>query len=215
MIRKIQYIAIITLTFLLASCYSCTDSKKKRTGGQAGEIELSKENPEVEKLDETKDEAIDVLLKDFDQDSMYVISIYDGKTYGYAYSEAQAAGQLHGDLRKRDHYSIFPNSMEKKVRIAINTSELKGQWIYDQENIRGIKFNHSNKGGGMSSINNQDICFKEWKLLNGKFYIYYVTPQMVANDRHQFLVEEARIKSLNEKNLTFDFLGKTYRCTKQ
>ena len=88
-------------------------------------------------------------------------------------------------------------------------SQLEGMWYYDLEEMRGISFN---AGGGMTSINTGEIAFKEWKVLDGKIYFYYLEEQQITHDRNQYLVEEAQITELTPNNLTFVFLGKTYYC---
>ena len=87
--------------------------------------------------------------------------------------------------------------------------QLEGTWYYDLNEMRGISFN---PGGGMTSINTGEIAFKEWKVLKGKIYFYYLEEQMLTHDRNQYLVEEAEITNLTPDNLTFVFLGKTYDC---
>jgi hypothetical protein len=86
---------------------------------------------------------------------------------------------------------------------------LEGTWYYDLQEMRGISFN---AGGGMTSINTEEISFKEWKILKGKIYFYYLEEQQLAHDRHQFLVDEAQITNLTPDNLTFVFRGRTYDC---
>ena len=88
-------------------------------------------------------------------------------------------------------------------------SQLEGMWYYDLDEMRGISFN---AGGGMTSINTGEIAFKEWKVLKGKIYFYYLEEQMLTHTREQYLVEEAQITDLTPDNLTFVFLGKTYYC---
>ncbi len=89
------------------------------------------------------------------------------------------------------------------------SKKLEGTWYYDLQEMRGIAFNH---GGGMSSINTGEIAFKEWKILKGKIYFYYLEEQQLTHTREQSLVEEAQIINLTPDNLTFVFLGKTYNC---
>lgn len=88
-------------------------------------------------------------------------------------------------------------------------NQIEGTWYYDLDEMRGISFN---AGGGMTSINTGEIAFKEWKVLKGKIYFYYLEEQMLTHDRHQYLVEEAEITNLTPDNLTFVFMGKTYNC---
>ncbi len=192
---------------LLASCFSCTgcsDSKKERNRGGESPI-----NPVVEQLDETPDEALLVRLNSFDRDSMYVTVTVSGKKTAYSYGEAMANGMFHGTIRKGDTYSLLPDNRRKAVTIAVNTTELSGRWIFDQQQHRGLTFNPK---GGMESINAGNICFREWKLLNGKMYIYYVDIQQVASDRQQYLVEEAYINTLSAKELIIQFRGENLRC---
>ena len=86
---------------------------------------------------------------------------------------------------------------------------LEGMWYYDLQEMRGIAFN---AGGGMTSINTEEIAFKEWKILKGKIYFYYLEEQQLAHERRQFLVDEAQITNLTPDNLTFVFRGRTYDC---
>lgn len=166
-------------------------------------------NPKVQELDETPDEAFEAEMDNFTKDSIYVTIIKTGEHKTFDITHARAIGTLHGSIVKGDSYSIFPDNKQKAVQILINTSELRGRWFYDQQQHRGIDFNNIR---GMSSINSEHICFREWKLLNGKMYIYYVGMQDIAGDRHQYNVEEANITELSKSKLTFTFLGKTYRC---
>lgn len=167
----------------------------------------------VQQLDETPDSAMVFYLEDFDADSLYGFPRSTGKTISLAYQQAMSSGQFKGELKKNHLYSIFPNTESRSVVIAINISELsKHDWYYDQQNLRGFKFN---TGGGMSSINNQGICFREWKLINGKFYVYYVNEQQHADDRTKYEVEEAEITELNEEHFVMNFKGTTYNCQKQ
>lgn len=189
---------------LLAGCNGCSDSRKK--GRSSGESPV---NPMVEQLDETPDEAALVRLDSFDKDSMYVSLVGTGARTALAYDDAMSNGSFHGSLKCGDRYSVLATGKHRSVKIAVNTTELKGRWIYDEAQHRGIDFN---EGGGMSSINSQDICFREWKLLNGRMYIYYVDMQQLASDRHQYLVEEANITSLTPEELVIQFKGERMLC---
>lgn len=200
---RFVYIPVFLLTLLLASCTSCSDSKKKGIGEQ------KPVNPEVEKLDNTPDEAIFAHLDKYDNDSVYITLSGSRAKKSYCYHEAVTTGRFHGSMTVGDDYSFFPDNRNKSISIAINTTELSGRWIYDEKKFRGFDFNGK---GGMSSINNDDLCFREWKLLNGKLYIYTVGVQDVAGDRHQYDVEEAEIYNLNKDNLTISFRGKQYTC---
>lgn len=207
MYRALLYIAAFSLSFLLAGCSSCSNSKKDSEERQAEQEKAV--NPKVQQLDETPDEAFEALMDNFTKDSIYIRVTKTGERKSYDITHARAMGTLHGSIVKGDVYSIFPDNKQKAIQILINTTELRGRWFYNQQQHRGIDFND---GGGMSSINSERICFREWKLLNGKMYIYYVDMQDVASDRHQYNVEEANIQKLDSKKLTFTFLGTTYNC---
>lgn len=206
MYRRLLYnIPVLLMSFLLlAACNGCSDSKKK--GQKAEESPI---NPMVQELDETPDDAVLVTLDHYDADSMYVTLVEKHVKTSYAYDEAMANGAFHGTMKKGNNYSVLATKRGRNVKIAVNTTELKGRWIYDEAQHRGIDFN---EGGGMSSINSQDICFREWKLLNGKMYIYYVDMQQLASDRHQYLVEEANITALDENELIIQFRGDRLWC---
>lgn len=205
MYRRLLYnIPVLIMSLLLAACNGCSDSKKN--GQQAGESPI---NPMVEELDETPDEAFLVTLDNYDSDSMYVTTVRGHRKMSMAYRDAMDNGSFHGTMKKGDRYSVLPTKRKRIVKIAVNTTELQGRWIFDEAQHRGIDFN---EGGGMSSINSQDICFREWKLLNGKMYIYYVDMQQLASDRHQYLVEEAYITTLNDRELILQFNGESYQC---
>lgn len=202
---RIFCIAISCVTLLaVTSCNSCSDSKKKYDGGTVNEM--------VQQLDETPDSAIVFYIEDFDADSLYGYPRTTGKKMSLSYQQAMGSGMVKGSIKRCHLYSIFPETARKSVIIAINISELsKHDWIYDQQNMKGFKFNTK---GGMSSINNNDICFREWKLLNGKLYLYYVGAQQHADDRTKYEVEEAEIVELSEEHLVLSFKGRTYDCQK-
>ena len=96
--------------------------------------------------------------------------------------------------------------------ICINVTELRGQWFYDIQQHRGMQFEEN---GALSSINSERYSYKEWKLLNGKLYLYYVDMQQVSADRHEFLVEEAEILHLTAEELQLSFLDSIYTCRRQ
>lgn len=193
--------ATIILVFFLAVT-SC--GGKKDTN--------SKENPMVRILDETPDSALFVMLEDVEKDSIIVTNLETGDLEAYYYKAAEAKGKIKGSLTVGDRLSIFPDTKQKSIKIAINATELSGQWFYDMQQHRGLKFEER---GGLSSINTATIAFREWKLLNGKLYIYYVDMQQVAEDRHEFSVEEANIKFLSKDELKMQFMDKTFDCKRQ
>ena len=200
--HRIKHYSLLLLTvFLLALC-SCNESKKKS-------YTPSPINPEVERIDNIPDSALYVKLTAVTADSITVRVSETRETKQYAYRYAKQCGQIKGSLTVGDDLTIFPEEQSHSIQIAINVSELDGRWFYDMAQHRGLKFETR---GGLSSINTQQISFRQWKLLNAKLYIYYVDMQQVADDRHQFLVHEAEIKRLSKDKLVFVFLGKTYSC---
>ena len=167
----------------------------------------------VEELDNTPDYAELVTLLEVDGDSLLVQPDNDIEPpRAYAFRDAQADHRLKGTLRVGDLYSVFPDSKRRRLTIGINVTELRGQWFYDQEHHRGLQFEPS---GGLSSINTEHYSLREWKLLNGKLYIYYVDMQQVAPYRHEFSVDEAEILLLNPDELQLAFRDTVYTCHRQ
>ncbi len=169
-------------------------------------------NERVAELDETPDNALLVRLKSFSADSIVVSLLPENKEKKDCMTEAHQANMIKGSLTVGDTLSIFPEKRTKNVKICINVSELRGRWFFDMSQHRGMTFSPQ---GVMSSINGDDICFREWKLLNGKLYIYYLDMQQVAEIRNQYLVEEADIVSLTKEKLVFNFIGQNYNCQRQ
>lgn len=165
----------------------------------------------MQQLDEIPDTAELVTLNKVTYDSIYVLSHTKRRNEVFAYREALDNGMVFGALKTGNKFAVYTQERIHKVNIAINVTELEGRWIYDVDEFRGIDFNDR---GGMSSINTGDICFREWKLLNGRLYIYYVDAQTVADDRHKYEVEEAYIQLFSEKHLVLLFKGQTYDCQK-
>lgn len=206
MYRALSCIPVIAICFLLVGCSSCSSDKKKDR-----KTELEGYNPLVEQLDETPDSAFLARLVDYTDDSVYVTSRYSSRRMAYAYADAKAVGKVQGTLEKGNWFSLFPDNRQKLVLAMINTTELSGKWEYDQKQHRGLSFNER---GGMSSINPDKVCFREWKLLNGLLYIYYVDMQQKAGDRHQYRVEEANIANLSKDCVTLQVMGRTFECTR-
>lgn len=191
------------MLFVLSSC-----SENKKPSGESRPTP-SPVNGEVQKLDETPDEALLVSLNAVEGDSVKVTTIEGSETKTFSMSEASQLSQIKGSLNVGDTLSIFPENTTKNIKICINVSELKGRWFYDMSQHRGFIFDPR---GAMSSINAETVSFKEWKLLNGKLYLYFVDMQQAADDRNQFAVEEAEILALSKDNLEFSFHGNSYSC---
>ena len=194
---------VLAIIFFLASALSGCKEKKR------GAHEI---NPMIEQLDTTPDYALFVHLDRVANDSMYVTVRGEGTKAVYGFAEAMAAGQVKGSIHEGDSYSIFPDRKNKRVSIVINTTELKGRWYYDMTQHRGFDFGAF---GALSAINNVLISYREWKLLNGKLYLYYVDMQQDAPDRHEFLVDEAEILYLDKDNMQLQFRGETLNCRRQ
>ena len=203
-------LALLVLAF--AACTSRRDNAE--TAGtepqrMEGEAEV---NPMVEQLDREPDAAFRATLVEVDDDTLVLRVHETGKNIRLGHIEAEMGGQMKGSLTKGNEYSIFPDMANLSVTMAINISELRGQWFYDMQQHRGLTFEPH---GAISSINTQDISFREWKLLNGKLFIYYLTLDMVSPNRNEYLVESAEIVSLSKDKLQFRFLGKNYNCQRQ
>ena len=174
-----------------------------------GEAEV---NPMVEELDNTENLAIRAELQEVRDDSLILRNAQTGERWVLGFVEADQAEQIKGSITEGDEYAMLPDLRRNAVKLAINLNELGGKWFYDMEQHRGLEFGLH---GAVSSINTEDISFREWKLLNDKFYIYYLTLDMVSPDRHEYLVEPAEILALDKDNLKFRFLGRTYVCQRR
>jgi hypothetical protein len=197
-----KVLTTILISSLLVLC-SCSGGKKD-----------SKINPTAEELEEIQDEAQLVVLQEIDGDSI-IVQLCDNELEhpkAYSFSEAEADLQIKGSLTEGDTLSIFPDSKNRKVKICINVSELHGKWYYDMQQHRGMAFETT---GGLTSINTDKICFREWKLLNGKLYLYYVNLQQESSDKQEYEVEEAEILNLSAEELQLNFLDSIYTCQRQ
>lgn len=206
--NRLFYKLTIVLTFLLAVCTlpSCSDSKKK-SSNQGLEI-----NPLVEELDKTRDEALLVALNGISGDVVSVTVLETGEQKTYSYRDAKEQGNVKGSLTIGDTLSVFPDNANDKIAVSINVSELRGRWYYDIQQHRGFQFE---SGGALSSINTTDVSFREWKLLNGKLYLYYIDMQKVNHIRNEYLIDEAEIISLNKESLSLQFRGQVLNCRRQ
>lgn len=199
--RLFYYIAISLFILVLGSCGRDKNAPKG-----------SPINEKVAELDNTPDSALLVRLNDVRADSIIVTLIPENVKKSFCVTEAHQANMIKGSLTIGDTLSVFPENKTKNVKICIDVSELRGRWFYDMTQHRGMTFDPL---GAMSSINSDRICFKEWKLLNGKLYIYYIDMQQVIEGRDQYLVDEADMTSLTKEHLVLNFLGQSYNCKRQ
>lgn len=204
--KRFFYTLLYMCIFLAVA--SCSDSKKDNHQGEHKHVI----NPMVEQLDETPDNALYVTLLRADADSMYVKDNITNKSMAFNYINAKNSGMFKGSLKTGNTYSVFPDNKTASVVIAINTTELSGRWFYDMKQHRGFRFEER---GALSSLNAETISYREWKLLNGKLYFYFVDMQQAAEDRHEYQVEEAEILKLSAKKLTLKFHGRTLNCQRQ
>lgn len=208
-------LATLTILISFSSCSGCESSRSKEESREStrgvflGEAPV---NPKVEEIDHIADNAILVTIDELKGDDMNVTELSTGEKYTLNYSEADKDGNIKGSLSVGASLSILPNSSMAKVVIAINVDQLSGKWIYEESQHRGLVFE---KNGSVSSINSGKVSFREWKLKNGKLYIYFVNEEMIAPERNEFLVEEANILSLSDNRLMLDFRGETYDCHRQ
>lgn len=207
--RSIAFMLLMSL--LLPACKKGDNGKMEHVQHERmeGEAEI---NPMVEKLDNIENFAIRVTLQKVVNDSLIFHERGTAEHKVFEFVEADQTEQIKGSITLGDEYIILPDLKRHSIKMAINLTELSGKWFYDMEQHRGLKIESN---GAISSINTEDISFREWKLLNERFYIYYLTPDMVSPDRHEYLVEPANILSLDKSHLTFHFLGRTYECQRR
>ena len=174
-----------------------------------GEAEV---NPEVEQLEQTPDEAFMATLQDVEDETIVLQSHETGEVLELTYRKAKEEGQLKGSLTVGNDYNVMCNLRQNTLKTAVNVSELEGQWFYDMQQHRGMTFDPK---GAISSINADSIVFRQWKLLNGELYLYYLTPDIIASNKKEYFVEQADIEELSNNYLQFRFLGQTYKCQRQ
>lgn len=212
MMKKLFLFSVMLAVVLaLVSCSSKNERKDAKSNADRYENEAPV-NPVVQQLDETPDDALLVKLIAIEGDSLRVRVLKTDEEKVFNFRQAAENNNLKGSLNVGDEYSVYTDNASNGLAIVINVTELKGRWFYDMAQRRGLDFEVK---GGVSSINADDICFRQWKLLNGKLYLYYLNMDMVAPDRHEYLVEEATIETLNKNKLVFKFKERTYQCERQ
>lgn len=207
---RVFSIAFTLPMFLLL--FSCKRDGKKMEFVQRERMEGEAEvNPMVEELDSAKNLAILATLQELLDDSLVFHDAETGNLFTLGVTGTDQT-RIKGGLTLGDEYAVLLDQNNNSIELAINLRGLSGKWFYDLEQHRGFKFEWN---GIISSINTEDISFREWKLLNGRLYIYYLTHDMVSPDRHEYLVEPAEILVLDKDNFTFQFLGHIYECHRQ
>lgn len=202
--------ATLTILFFLSSCSGCSRSQSE---GGDGRLPYEAEvNPEVEVVDKIADKAIMARVDEIINDQILVTETTTHKQYTLNYGQAELENKIMGDLSVGASYSILTDEDIKRVVIAVNLDELKGKWFYDMKELIGFVFEPH---GGLSSINSGGISYREWVLKNGKLYVFYVTQEMVAPKRSEYLVEEANIVMLTSDHLVLELAGNTYDCRRQ
>lgn len=166
----------------------------------------------VEEEGQIIDSSMFVRLLSFDNQDVTIQVLKTGKKQKYSYAQAKFEGQVKGDLRQGDTLSIFPETEGQRVRSMINVSELVGQWFFDMEQHRGVKFGHF---GALSSINMQGVSFRNWFVKNGQLIIDYVDMQEAQGNGRKYWVDHSRILSLSKDEFSFSFRDSVYQCRHQ
>lgn len=194
---KIRYCYILLIVMIVATLGSCKNGKKEI------ERHTVAEEPAI------IDSSIIVKLDNVDGNSITVTIKKTGENRTYKYDKAMNEGNVKGSLTKGDVLSIYPDTKSKEVRSVINISELVGQWFYDMKQHRGFKIGFD---GAISSINMQDISFRDWFVKNGHFIIHYVDMQQRADSIQQYWVDHSEILDLNKNQLKIIFRGSVFQC---
>ena len=214
--RSYLTLALTTLLLLAFTSCSCSGNKKKTEPAKQEEkvrmVAEAEVNPEIERLEQTPDDSFMATLQEVEDDSLVLRSNETGEILALSYRQAAEERKLKGSLTVGNDFNILCNLQQHILKTGTNVSQLEGQWFYDMQQHRGLTFDHR---GAISSINADNIVFRQWKILNGEFYLYYLTPDMIASDKNEYLLERAEIKELNNNHLQFIFFGKTYDCQRQ
>lgn len=170
------------------------------------------ERQTVEEEGQIIDSSMFVRLLSFDKQNITIQELKTGKKQKYSYAQAQFEGEVKGDLHQGDTLSIFPETEGQRVRSIINVSELVGQWFFDMAQHRGVKFGHF---GALSSINMQNVSFRNWFVKNGQLIIHYVDMQETQGNARKYWVDHSKIISLSKDQLNFSFRDSIYQCQHQ
>lgn len=182
----------------LASC----GGKQKPKGATPHSQEIKQHIAEV------RDSAVLVRLETVGDDSLTVVDNHTGKNLTLDYSRSLIDKSIKGSLTPKDTLSIVV-AEGSQIRSIVNVSELLGKWFYDTRQHRGFEFRYD---GSMSAINNQDVCYTEWKVLNGTLFLYYLGIQQVATSADDYQVDTAQIVSLSRNEMDITFRGADLKC---
>jgi len=187
---------IILVVIIVASLGSCKKGNKIERHSVA-------EEPVI------VDSSIIVRLDNVEGNQISVTIQNTGERRTYNYDQAQTEGQVKGRLTKGDKLSIYPDSKSKEVRSVVNLSEFEAQWFFDMNQHRGMKIESD---GAISSINMEDVSFRNWFIKNGQLIIHYVDMQQRADSVQQYWVDHSEIIYLSKDKLDIRFRGKILEC---
>lgn len=191
-------LSIIGCTLTLALC-SCRGQREGRS------VEEIAHNIVVSPIDTTLYCSL-VAIKN---DSLILRPEYEEDECSYAYLQALGEGNIKGELREGDNYSITVDKDLHRVLHMLNHSQLTGQWFYDIDEMQGMTFTAA---GALSSINAKDFTFRKWKVLNGNLLLYYLTIEEDGSLSQEIHVDTTKVEGLSNELLEFNFRGHHYCC---
>lgn len=196
-----RLIVIATLTAIVFG--ACRNS-----GKAPGDFERHTvaEEPEV------VDSSLTVRIESVGEDSLGVTDLATGKRRSFCYGVAQMEGNVKGSLAVGDTVSVVPDKGSAHIRSLVNLSELMGQWFFDMNQRRGMKFG---RNGALSSINMENFSFRDWLVQNGHLVIHYVDMQQRADSVKKYWVDHSEIVSLSRDELKLRFRDSLYQCRRQ
>lgn len=197
--KRYFYCYIILCSMLGTMMLSCTGKKQNTDDSRHT----------VAEEQQVRDSSILVRLVSVRDDSIDVTYLDNRQNKTFCYGRAQMEGKVKGGLSTGDTLSILPNSQTQHVDAVINVSELVGKWFYDQAQHRGFQFGH---GGALSSINMQNVSFRNWFVRNGELVIHYVDVQQVARHGQQYWIDNSSIERLDKDELVLRFRDTLYHC---
>ena len=174
-----------------------------------GKKSSSEERHTVAEEEVVPDSSLMVRLLDVRDDSIYLEELAHHQRRTLCYGRAQLEGRVKGSLEKGDTLSVLPNSHTHHADAIINISELTGRWFYDHSQHRGFEFGPD---GALSSINMEQVSFRNWFVKNGNLVIHYVDMQQAVSNGRQYWVDHARIERLSKDELVLAFKDTLYQC---